>query len=174
MLLRSALIGLAFLGLAAQTGCNCLRCWPCGHNYCGSQCGDCYWSEWFSLPPDCCDPCTNCGAFCGPNNRFLRRGVFAAHGGAIGPYADAGFTPGMADPRAAEEVPRGQAVPRAEELPAADMPDTSQYDGYRDREFDDDGFYNELGQQVSYQRPVDSPRRSRTLGRPPRSRLKAR
>lgn len=36
------------------------------HHYTGcSQCGECYWHEWFSDPPDCCDPCNRCGRFVG-------------------------------------------------------------------------------------------------------------
>ena len=28
-------------------------------------CGDMYWGEWISDPPDCCDPCDQCGGFTG-------------------------------------------------------------------------------------------------------------
>lgn len=28
-------------------------------------CGDIYYGEWISDPPDCCDPCDNCGGFSG-------------------------------------------------------------------------------------------------------------
>ena len=28
-------------------------------------CGDVYWGEWISDPPDCCDPCDQCGGFTG-------------------------------------------------------------------------------------------------------------
>ena len=28
-------------------------------------CGDIYWGEWISDPPDCCDPCDQCGDFTG-------------------------------------------------------------------------------------------------------------
>ena len=28
-------------------------------------CGDIYWGEWISDPPDCCDPCDQCGQFTG-------------------------------------------------------------------------------------------------------------
>ncbi len=28
-------------------------------------CGDIYWGEWISDPPDCCDPCDQCGGFTG-------------------------------------------------------------------------------------------------------------
>jgi hypothetical protein len=29
-------------------------------------CGDCYWDEWYSDPPDECDPCDDCGNHIGP------------------------------------------------------------------------------------------------------------
>ena len=165
---HSWMVGLVLLVLASQTGCHCLSCWPCGRKWCGSQCGELYWNEWFSVPPDCCDPCTNCGSFCGPNNRFLRRGVFAAHGGGYGHSDDYGDDGGQYGPetiqgRPAEEMPPGQERRGGEELPPADA--TSDADDYN---------YNEFGQRVSYYEPVDSPRASRTLGRPPRSRLIAR
>lgn len=32
---------------------------------CASGCGDYYWSDWHSQPPDCCDPCDRCGNFAG-------------------------------------------------------------------------------------------------------------
>src|SRR4026209_2031199 len=28
---------------------------------CGSGCGEFYYDEWLSDPPQCCDPCDNCG-----------------------------------------------------------------------------------------------------------------
>ena len=38
---------------------------------CGSGCGSMYWNEWISDPPECSDPCDNCGCWvgrnCGPN-----------------------------------------------------------------------------------------------------------
>ena len=33
---------------------------------CGSGCGDIYWGEWLSNPPDACDPCDGCGNWVGP------------------------------------------------------------------------------------------------------------
>ncbi len=33
--------------------------------YCGSGCGECYWSDFHSEPPDCCDPCDRCGNWTG-------------------------------------------------------------------------------------------------------------
>ncbi|MEX2174656.1 MAG: hypothetical protein WD872_09865 [Pirellulaceae bacterium] len=35
---------------------------------CGKGCGEIYWGEWISDPPDCCDPCDPChGQFTGPH-----------------------------------------------------------------------------------------------------------
>jgi hypothetical protein len=47
-------------------GCNgcatsCLRT----NLTCGAGCGDVYWGEWMSDPPDACDPCNNCGNWTG-------------------------------------------------------------------------------------------------------------
>ncbi|MCE9526681.1 MAG: hypothetical protein K8R36_11575 [Planctomycetales bacterium] len=41
-------------------------------------CSDVYWGEWISDPPDCCDPCDQCGGFsgnggCGCKPRILPR-----------------------------------------------------------------------------------------------------
>lgn len=33
---------------------------------CGAGCGQIYWGEWLSDPPDQCDPCDNCGSWIGP------------------------------------------------------------------------------------------------------------
>jgi hypothetical protein len=35
---------------------------------CGKGCGEVYWGEWISDPPDCCDPCDQCyGQWTGPH-----------------------------------------------------------------------------------------------------------
>ena len=35
---------------------------------CGKGCGEVYWGEWISDPPDCCDPCDQChGVWMGPH-----------------------------------------------------------------------------------------------------------
>lgn len=36
---------------------------------CGSGCGEVYWGEWISDPPDCADPCDQCGNYVGPRLR---------------------------------------------------------------------------------------------------------
>ncbi len=33
----------------------------CRETFCGSGCGPKYYGEWYSDPPDCCDPCEFCG-----------------------------------------------------------------------------------------------------------------
>lgn len=44
-------------------------CCPCGS--CGG-CGEFYWSEWHSDPPQCCDPCDDCGNWVGPSATSMR------------------------------------------------------------------------------------------------------
>lgn len=39
---------------------------------CSDGCGDMYWGEWLSHPPDDCDPCNNCGDFVGGRYRYAR------------------------------------------------------------------------------------------------------
>ena len=34
---------------------------------CGGGCGDVYWNEWISDPPECCDACNDDGCWVGPN-----------------------------------------------------------------------------------------------------------
>lgn len=62
------LLGVALL-LAVQSGC---CCGSGGETYCGSQCGQLFWHEWFSIPPNCCDPCSCCGNNVGPKNNYVR------------------------------------------------------------------------------------------------------
>ncbi len=64
---------------AGLTGCCCEPwggCYPNGNNWCGSCCGESMWHEWFSIPPECCDPCDCCGSFIGPR---LNDGLYS-HG----------------------------------------------------------------------------------------------
>jgi hypothetical protein len=54
---------------------------------CGRGCGEVYWGEWVSDPPDCCDPCNSCGDWqhqqcCSPG--LLRRLWWGAHGYRLG------------------------------------------------------------------------------------------
>lgn len=57
------------------------------HGTCGRGCGEVYWGEWVSDPPDCCDPCNSCGDWqnqqcCSPG--LLRRLWWGAHGYRLG------------------------------------------------------------------------------------------
>jgi hypothetical protein len=60
-----------------KNNCGCGGCGGCGCQSpfewlrmrltCCSGCGNqCYYGEWISDPPACCDPCDNCGNFIGP------------------------------------------------------------------------------------------------------------
>lgn len=40
---------------------------------CCTGCCDCYWSEWYNDPPDCCDPCNCCAEYVGPKCCGLNR-----------------------------------------------------------------------------------------------------
>lgn len=69
MLVRRSYVALLAVCAASLTGCCCNPgggCYPCGPNWCGPQCGRQVWSEWFSLPPVCCDPCNECSQYIGP------------------------------------------------------------------------------------------------------------
>ena len=66
------LLALALLAavLGGSSGCCggplcCLEKSYWRHHWGCSQCGEYYWSEWFNDPPDCCDPCNNCGDYVG-------------------------------------------------------------------------------------------------------------
>jgi hypothetical protein len=65
-------------------GC-CRHLWACN-----SGCGDTYCGEWFSDPPDCCDPCDCCGGWtgdscCGPH--WLGAGLCSLWGFRYMPHA---------------------------------------------------------------------------------------
>lgn len=54
---------------------------------CGRGCGEVYWGEWVSDPPDCCDPCNSCGDWqgrqcCSPT--LAQRLWWGAHGYRLG------------------------------------------------------------------------------------------
>jgi hypothetical protein len=58
------------------------RCWwgPC--------CGERYWGDFYSDPPDCWDPCDGCGNYVGRNCQSCGGGGFFANGG--GPVTNGG------------------------------------------------------------------------------------
>lgn len=43
--------------------------------WCGSACGERYWGDDWSYPPDCVDPCDTCGNFVGPQPCTKERGT---------------------------------------------------------------------------------------------------
>lgn len=192
---------LAALVLAGLSGCCCGDpcgepwggCYPCGKNWCGSQCGCLFWHEWFSLPPQCCDPCDQCGNFIGPR---LNDGLYS-HGNDYQGWCE--HRHGQTAHYQAEEV---QGVPQpAEPIPAEQPYDPraveesypSGAQPMRNRPRAARGGY---GRQASYEEPlpqaarrppqVDASRRlfssmgqsqfesrgpSRTLAKPSRTRL---
>src|SRR5690349_16817589 len=64
MLARCLYAALVAISVAANTGCCGCRGWH-GREWCGTGCGECYWSEWFNDPPDCHDPCDCYGNLAG-------------------------------------------------------------------------------------------------------------
>ena len=62
---------------SAPASCDCGSCdagycskklfckWPNCDEYCGSGCGEIYWCDWKSDPPDLCDSCDQCGGISG-------------------------------------------------------------------------------------------------------------
>jgi hypothetical protein len=155
--------------LAGQSGCCCLSCLDFGHGpagplwtrtWCGPQCGEIFWNEWFSCPPMCHDCCDDCGDFTCSDNPYVLAGPTEAQYGPIyddgsrsagsKPYAAPHHAPGPqptpAKPQAVEEPP---VAPPVEELPSME-PTTSLGSGRYE-------------QTVSYDAPVDSSRPPRTV-----------
>ncbi len=48
-------------------------------------CGEEYWGDWCSNPPDCCDPCDQCGNYVGPQGPACASGQCADPGYAAQP-----------------------------------------------------------------------------------------
>lgn len=104
-------------------GNDCPGYTPCGYlKYmltCGAGCSEIYWGEWISDPPDCCDPCDNCGNWTGPgccNRKPVRNALKALwgtryFGGCCSTCGDngcdGGCTSGTAPP-----IHRGHAIHR--------------------------------------------------------------
>jgi hypothetical protein len=151
------LLGIAVL-LASEAGC-CCCCGPIAERtWCGCQCGEVWWHEWFSHPPDCCEPCNNCGRFTRSQNPYVESGPSRASQG----FAYSG--PARRGP--AEVVPPGTKYDWAplEPTPSEPMPSEElPLPGPSARAHRD-----ELGQTSPGNRPVDSPRTSRKLGSPRR------
>ena len=151
------LLGFAVL-LAVQSGCCCGGIWPCGKNYCGSQCGQLYWHEWFSIPPNCCDPCTCCGNHAGTTNPYVRNSMppmgrpwnwtpdmAAAYAGLP---TEGGPPPGT--------MPAGDMVPPSQLRAPGTVPPAARNMSPAEA--------NQL-RRANYQGQVDSPGSFRTLGR---------
>ena len=151
---RYGYLALLSVTLACQLGC-CGWNWgaagtPCERTWCGSQCGCRVWSEWFSLPPMCYDNCSCCGNFTASNNPYVLHGPSEARFGPI--YDDGG-------PRASARVyeqNRGSLEPTPAVRPEPEAVPTGEPMTMRRG--------NQGGRGASY--PIDSPRSSRTLGRP--------
>lgn len=67
---NGSLLVLAFVALGSGCCCTPQPCGPRGGCLtgmlgCASGCGDTYVDEWCSDPPQCCDPCDNCGNWVG-------------------------------------------------------------------------------------------------------------
>ncbi len=190
MLRRCTNLLLTVLVVSALSGC-CMEpwggCWPCGMNWCGSQCGPKIWHEWCSLPPQCCDPCDDCGCYIGPK---LNDSLYS-HGNDYGRYA-------RRQPETVEGVPAQEAVPtpaaepysprdiepytpgpvREDEMPAD--PSAKQQKAVRRTSYDPPPSFENMRNypmpartsgRNGYRGPVDSRHASRTLAKPPRTRL---
>jgi len=100
----------------------CGRCGRCGHGgllawvfgllrgstYCDSGCGERYWGDWYGDPPDCHDPCDQCGNYIGrgrPSEEY-----------ASGPADDLARASGRDCPQCAQ---RSQAARRPQSVPIA-------------------------------------------------------
>ena len=63
-------------GLHLLRGQRCSSCGPttfAEKSACRTGCGEIYWDEWLSDPPDCCDPCDDCGNWVGPQHGCRKR-----------------------------------------------------------------------------------------------------
>jgi hypothetical protein len=164
MSLRWSYLALIALVLASEAGCCCCGdCGSGGERWCGSQCGEVFWNEWFSIPPNCCDPCDDCGGFVGPKRDSTysdgRRTASRQPEPVQGRPVQA--EPDQAEPDQAEPLPE---QPYTAPGPSDEMPEEPTAGVMHD----------EFGQAVSYDELVDSPPPSRTLGSPRRSNWRAR
>ena len=192
MLVRCSYVALLALGLAGCAHQPWGGCYPCGKNWCGSQCGELYWNEWVSIPPQCSDPCDECGNYIGPR---LNDGLYSHgndyHGWCEHRHRHPRYPVAAqpAEPVVAEPVGQGEPAPYTLPGPEDDMPSELPFDSST-------GLRRDHGSrlvshraaphrgrppyQVSSRAPrsrdmvygqVDSRRPSRTLARPPRTRL---
>lgn len=110
-------------------GCGSMDCGGCGgargpihhlrqltrQSVCGAGCGEIYWGEWLSDPPDCCDPCGGYGQYtggrwgCGPRgflSNFFTGILGTRHGGGCG-CSDCASSGGMIYSGETIELPMG-------------------------------------------------------------------
>ncbi len=214
MLVRIAFLTLVTMASLAQSGCCGAPwggCWPCGKNWCGDSCGEVFWHEWFSIPPECCDQCDDCGCFTGktrPDNLYSHGNDYhgwcenrQAHSMRYSDYAEPIQAGPMSQPTPAAEPSQsepyyspGEAAPEPMPGPVEDMPTTrrpprerySRPPSYQGRSTSYRGQTMTYNQRASYEAPpassnrlsqamfreqVDSPPPTRTLAKPPRTRL---
>lgn len=182
MLRRWSMGLLAAMALPLVSGCCCGPCggepwggcWPHGPNWCDSQCGEKICHEWCSFPPPCCEPCDDCGCYIGPklNDSIYSRGNDYRQArrpevvqGERVPTEATGrdAEPYVPGPAPGEELPGGASgASYYEEMPPSDDPPPQ----YRAR-----GPRPPMHGGRSYGGMVDSRHASRTLARPPRTRL---
>jgi hypothetical protein len=162
MSLRTCQLAMLALVVAVQCGCCCpsRRPWPSGPMWYGPQCGDRYWHEWFSIPPECRDRCNCCGFSTARSSNFVR------HGGP--PMGPPGNWPDAYAPVPTEAEPAYLQEQRGAPLPASQMPEPPPSEELPPLEPSASNSFNEFGQVVSYAEPVESPPSSRTLGNPRR------
>ncbi len=124
-------VGACDAGAVDCGGCgNCRACVPCGplslifglfcrETWCGGGCGERYWGDWYGDPPDCCDPCDQCGNYTGrgaATTEYLPQGEMMESPGGSGPEsagcATCGQSPRPAGPvaRTAPGNPYGKSV----------------------------------------------------------------
>ena len=204
MLARCSYVALVAIGFAGLAGCCCDPwggCYPCGKNWCGPQCGELFWNEWFSIPPACCDPCDECGCYIGPR---LNDGLYShgndyhgwcehRHSRPHYPVAAHAAEPVVAEPAdeaepAAEPTAPSETEPYTlpgpeDALPSAMPPDAStgvrRAHGSRwvshaaapSRGRPDGRMHRRPGERPSMFGQFDSRAPSRKLARPPRTRL---
>ncbi len=184
--------------LVGQAGCCCGPwggCWPHGKNWCGSQCGEFYWNEWFSLPPQCCDPCDDCGNFCGRRHND----ALYSHGNDYVGYGDRSreavqrapvpanrlvpaakpYTPAETQPYAPRDNEPPTLPGPSDDVPPDSSTEVMRHGSGRPVAYDAPrrGGRPAYGATVpydvrgAYRAPVDSWQASRKLGKPPRTRL---
>jgi hypothetical protein len=149
--------------------------WPCGRTYYGCQCGGLFWHEWFSHKPCCCDPCNQCGQFTASNNpyvvngpRYTRFGEVYSDGsgsnrpGAIGELYNGPSTgePTPAAPGPAPNEPAPEMLDEMGPTPAGPSGPTTMIPRSR-----------VTASPRSADQRFESMPPSRTMGRPPRTRL---